>query len=151
MGLRENKLDRNNSETAKINRQKKLIMKKLLLLTLVAIASFSLQAQTKSPAKKSKVMITRELNSGGKSAENLTIKFIGPTKQPVKSHVKMDVNGETIFPEMDEKGVYTDRLEAGTYNLKFSVPYWYDASIEKLKCGKNENITITVTFIAQDI
>ena len=93
----------------------------------------------------------RELNSGGKSKENLTIKFIGPSKQPVKSHVKMDVNGETIFPEMDEKGVYTDRLEAGTYNLKFSVPYWYDASIEKLKCGKNENITITVTFIAQDI
>ena len=126
-------------------------MKKLLLLSFLTLISLNINAQPKGQAKKSKVVIMRELNSGGKSAENLTIKFVGPSKQPVKSHVKMDVNGETIFPEMDEKGVYTDRLEAGTYNLKFSVPYWYDASIEKLKCGKNENITITVTFIAQDI
>lgn len=126
-------------------------MKKLLLLSFLTLISLNINAQAKGQPKKSKVVIMRELNSGGKSAENLTIKFVGPSKQPVKSHVKMDVNGETIFPEMDEKGVYTDRLEAGTYNLKFSVPYWYDASIEKLKCGKNENITITVTFIAQDI
>lgn len=126
-------------------------MKKLLLLSLLAFVSININAQAKGQPKKSKVVIMRELNSGGKSAENLTIKFVGPSKQPVKSHVKMDVNGEIIFPEMDEKGVYTDHLEAGTYNLKFSVPYWYDATIEKLKCGKNENITITVTFMAQDI
>ncbi|MEO6304210.1 MAG: hypothetical protein ABIP51_13675 [Bacteroidia bacterium] len=126
-------------------------MKKLLLLTLLATASLSTQAQAKAQPKKSKVMIVRELNAAGKSDENLTIKFVGPTKQPVKSHVKMEVNGEVIFPEMNDKGIYTDHLEEGTYKLNFSVPYWYEASIEKLKCGKNENITITVTFIAQDI
>ncbi len=126
-------------------------MKKLLLLSFLAFVSLNIHAQAKGQPKKSKVVILRELNSGSKSAENLTIKFVGPSKQPVKSHVKMDVNGEIIFPEMDEKGIYTDHLEAGTYNLKFSVPYWYDATIEKLKCGKNENITITVTFIAQEI
>ncbi|MBA2612484.1 MAG: hypothetical protein H0U95_10965 [Bacteroidetes bacterium] len=122
-------------------------MKQLLLLALLVTASLSLNAQT----KKSKVTITREINAAGKSEDNLTIKFVGPSKQPVKSHVKMDVNGEIIFPEMDEKGVYTDHLEPGTYKLNFSVPYWYDATIEKLKCGKNENITITVTFSAKDI
>ncbi len=112
---------------------------------------FTIALNINAQQKKSTVLIKKEIVKGIPQNENLTIKFIGPTKQPVKSHVKMDVNDDTIYPEMNEKGVYTDHLDPGIYKMNFSVPYWYDASIEKLKCNKNENIIITVTFMAQDI
>ena len=101
--------------------------------------------------KKSTVQITKELNKGVPKNDNLVIKFIGPTKQPVKSHVKMVVGNDTIFPEISATGVYKDHLDPGTYKVIFAVPYWYDATIEKLNCKKNENIYITVYFTPKDI
>ncbi len=123
---------------------------KLLYITLFSVLfSFSSFAQT----KKSTCKIERTISKTPITAdqENLIIKFVGPTKQPVKSHVKMQVDAETVFPEMNEKGIYVDHLDPGTYKFTFSVPYWFDAVIEKLKCGKNEIISITVYFEAQRI
>jgi hypothetical protein len=122
-------------------------MKHLLLFTALVISSISINAQT----KKSTVQITKEIGKGINQHENLTIKFLGPNKQPVKRGVKMIANNDTIFPEINEKGIYTDHLEVGTYKLNFAFPYWYDATIEKLKCSKNENIHITVYFTPKDI
>ncbi|MDO8998732.1 MAG: hypothetical protein Q7W45_03130 [Bacteroidota bacterium] len=122
-------------------------MKHLYLLTALIISSLSIHAQV----KKSTVQITKEVSTGIGNHENLTIKFVGPTKQPVKRGVKMIVDRDTIFPEINEKGIYTDHLPEGSYKLKFEVPYWYEATIEKLKCGKKENINITVYFNPKDI
>lgn len=123
---------------------------KLLYITLFSVLfSFTSFAQT----KKSTCKIERTISKTTITAdqENLIIKFVGPTKQPVKSHVKMQVNAETVFPELNEKGIYVDHLDPGTYKFTFSVPYWFDAVIEKLKCNKNEIISITVYFEAQRI
>jgi|GEM_PF-3566339 len=122
-------------------------MKHLLLLCLLVISSVTINAQI----KKSTVQITKEISKGLPQNDNLTIKFVGPTKQPVKRGVKMIANTDTIYPEISELGIYTDHLEVGTYKLIFSFPYWYDATIEKLKCNKNENIHITVFFNPKDI
>lgn len=122
-------------------------MKQLLSLTLLLATSLSINAQV----KKTTVKVTKEVNQGIPKAENLIVKFVGPTNQPVKSHVKMIVNNDTIFPEINEKGIYTDHLDQGIYKLNFAVPYWYEATIEKLKCSKNENIYITIYFNAKSI
>ena len=63
----------------------------------------------------------------------------------------MIANNDTIYPEISELGIYTDHLEVGTYKLIFSFPYWYDGTIEKLKCNKNETVHITVFFNPKDI
>lgn len=122
-------------------------MKQLFLITALVISSLSINAQI----KKSTVQITKEITKGIPQEENLTIKFVGPTKQPVKRGVKMIANTDTIYPEISELGIYKDHLEPGTYKLNFAFPYWYDANIEKLKCSKNETIHITVFFNPKDI
>ena len=122
-------------------------MKKLFLLTALVISSFSINAQI----KKSTVQVTKEVTKGVGQHDNLTIKFVGPTKQPVKRGVTMIANNDTIYPEINEQGIYKDHLEPGTYKFNFSFPYWYDANIEKLKCNKNETIHITVYFNPKDI
>ena len=122
-------------------------MKQILIATALAISSLSINAQI----KKSTVQITKEVTKGIGQHENLTIKFVGPTKQPVKRGVKMIANTDTIYPEINEMGIYTDHLPPGTYKLNFAFPYWYDANIEKLKCNKNETIHITVFFNPKDI
>lgn len=122
-------------------------MKHIILFAALLISSFSITAQI----KKSTVQITKEIIKGIPKEDNLTIKFVGPTKQPVKRGVKMIANNDTIFPEISDLGIYKDHLEPGTYKVNFSFPYWYDATIEKLKCNKNENIHITVFFNPKDI
>lgn len=123
---------------------------KFIYLTLFSIFfCLTTFAQTKkSTCKIERIISTTPVTS---DQDNLIIKFIGPSKQPVKSHVKMQVDTETVFPEMNEKGIYVDHLDPGTYKFTFSVPYWFDAVIEKLKCNKNEIISITVYFEAQRI
>ena len=122
-------------------------MKHLVLVVALLISSYSITAQI----KKSTVQITKEIIKGIPKEDNLTIKFVGPTKQPVKRGVKMIANNDTIYPEISELGIYTDHLEVGTYKLIFSFPYWYDGTIEKLKCNKNETVHITVFFNPKDI
>ena len=122
-------------------------MKNSLALSIILFSSICLHAQV----KKSNVQITKEINKGIGQHENLTIKFVGPTKQPVKRGVTMIANNDTIFPEINELGIYKDHLEPGTYKFNFAFPYWHDANIEKLKCNKNETIHITVFFNPKDI
>jgi hypothetical protein len=122
-------------------------MKQLFVITALVVSSLSIHAQI----KKSTCQITKEISKGIPQHDNLTIKFVGPTKQPVKRGVTMVANNDTIFPEINELGIYKDHLEPGTYKFNFAFPYWYDAKIEKLKCNKNETINIIVYFNPKDI
>lgn len=122
-------------------------------LVYISFLTVLFSLNTFAQAKKSTVKVERTISSTPVTADqnNLIIKFIGPTKQPVKSNVKMVVDEETVFPEMNDKGIYIDHIDMGTYKFIFSVPYWYDAIIEKLKVNKNEIISITINFNAKEI
>ncbi|MBA3683126.1 MAG: hypothetical protein H0W73_18475 [Bacteroidetes bacterium] len=123
-------------------------MKLIYTFFLSVLFSLSTFAQVKSTCKIERIISTTPV---GDDQNNLIVKFVGPTKQPVKSNVKMSVDDETVFPEMNEKGIYVDRIDLGTYKFTFSVPYWYDMIIEKLKVNKNEILSITVYFNAKEI
>ncbi len=86
-----------------------------------------------------------------RNTTKLTVTFIGPTKQPAKSHVKMLVNKDTVVPKISAKGIYVTYLDTGLYKLKFFVPTWYDVAIDSLRCGENEDININVYFEAKEI
>lgn len=114
-----------------------------------AIFSLSLLSQP----KKSTYKISSFMSPKGiiRNTAKLTVSFIGPTKQPVKSHVKMLVNNDTLVPKINTKGIYVTYLDTGIYKLKFFVPTWYDVAIDSLDCGENEDININVYFEAKEI
>lgn len=103
--------------------------------------------------KKSTYKISSFMSPKGiiRNTTKLTVTFIGPTKQPAKSHVKMLVNKDTVVPKISAKGIYVTYLDTGLYKLKFFVPTWYDVAIDSLRCGENEDININVYFEAKEI
>jgi len=124
-------------------------MKKLFLLFICVLVSVYSFAQIKQSTYK--ISSYPSPKSIIRTTAKLKVTFIGPTKQPVKSHVKMLLNKDTIVPTINEKGVYITHLDSGIYNLKFMVPFWYDVVIDNLKCGENEDINITVYFEPKEI
>jgi len=124
-------------------------MRSFYFFIFLSLFSITLSAQ----AKKSTYKVEREKSTGIPNQQaRLIVKFVGPSKQPVKSRVTMLVNQEEAFaPEINEKGIFKTDIEPGIHNLKFFVPYWYDAVIDKLKFNKNEIVSITVYFNAKEI
>ena len=120
-----------------------------LLIFLLALFSLCINAQQKkSTYKLSSVMSPKGII---RQTTKLTVTFIGPTKQPAKSYVKMLVNNDTLVPEINSKGIYVTYLDTGIYKLKFIVPTWYDVVVDSLKCGENVDMNIKVYFEAKEI
>ncbi len=122
---------------------------KHLFILLIFFSICSANAQSKTSTYK--ISGVPSPNGIIRPTTKLKVTFIGPTKQPVKSHVKMLVNKDTVVPTINSKGIYVSYLDTGNYSLKFMVPFWYDVVIDSLKCSKNEDISIIIYFEAKQI
>lgn len=103
-------------------------------------------------AKKSTYTLKRTLTKNTlNNSARLIFKFIGPTRTPVKSHVKLTINSDTIVPTIDSLGIYRMTLPISKYKFYFYVPFWYDVCTDTVKLQKNEIISVTVNFQPKDM
>lgn len=116
----------------------------LFLLLTLGVAG---QIKKKCPYIISKFRITEKVSQ---SKTKLVFKFIGPTNEPVKSHVAFTINNDSIFPSVDSSGKYTMFMNPGKYKLKFFVPFWHEVVIDSTSFRKNEQVNITIRFKAKD-
>lgn len=81
-----------------------------------------------------------------KDSTRVIFKFIGPTNDPVKSHVKLAINNDTIIPIIDSLGIYMTSLRLSKYKFYFFVPFWYDVCSDSVQLQTNELVLITIHF-----
>ena len=82
---------------------------------------------------------------------NLLVKFTGPMNQPVKSHVKLFLNNDSLVPVMDSSGIFRTTLPGGKYRLKFCVPFWHTVVTDSILLKADEQVFVIVHFDAKPL
>ncbi|MES2678625.1 MAG: hypothetical protein V4635_02015 [Bacteroidota bacterium] len=117
----------------------------IILLT-ISLVGFGQAAKTSTFTLKRTVTIHTSTDS-----TRLIFKFIGPTNAPVKSHVRLTINNDTITPTIDSLGIYVTTVRLSKYKFQFFVPFWYDVCTDTINLQKDETILITVHFQPKDM
>src|SRR4051812_35882537 len=121
-------------------------MKQLFILFFLVL---SLSHAAQIPKSTYKIVQTLVDKAKTKDKTQLVFKFISPSGQPAKSHIKLSINNDTLIPTVNENGIYTTFLDSGIYKLHVCVPYWYDVQIDSTILCKNEKVKITIQFQAR--
>jgi hypothetical protein len=126
-------------------------MKKTLLFIFSLGLAVTMSGQAKT-IKTSNCTINRfPLGKAASIEPNLVIKFMGPMNQLVRSHVKLLLNGDSLFPAIDSMGIYKTTLDAGKYRLRFCVPFWHEVITDTIVFKTDEQVFITVHFEAKPL
>lgn len=88
--------------------------------------------------------------AGNDQACRLKAFFVNPAGQPVKSNLKITINGDSIFPNLEEEGTFTKYLKPGKYQFKFLVKSWEYVITDSILFKYGEEVIIHVNFEATE-
>ena len=127
-------------------------MKKIFLIILICTVCAPIIAQTceKGCGKITKVEPTT-LKGVRADRALLVFKFQGPDGKPVKSHIKIIINKDTIRPVLDKTGSTKMTTAAGIHKIKFKANWWYTVKMENVSLKVKNTYYFFIRFEAEEI
>ncbi len=128
-------------------------MKKIVLLSLLISLTHFANAQNceKGCGKITKVEPTK-IKGVKPNRALLVFKFQGPDGKPVKSRIKIIVDGkDTMHPKIDVTGTAKITTKPGNHSLKFMANYWYSVKMDQLAFKTETTYNCFIRFEAKEI
>ena len=121
----------------------------ILIICIISISSFSQNCE-KGCGKITKVEPTTNPKVRADRAL-LVFKFQGPDGKPVKSHVKIIFDNDTIKPVLDKTGSTKMTGAAGNHKIKFKADWWYSVTMSSVSLKVKNTYYFFVRFEAKEI
>ena len=127
-------------------------MKNIFAFILITLA-FKAVAQTnpKGYGKITKVAPTTQKGIKPNRAL-LVFNFQGPDGKAAKSHIKVVVDKDTVYPKIDPKtGIAKLTTTPGSHSLKFMANYWYSVKMNDVQFKDKNTYNLFIRFEAREI